>query len=253
MNGRIIAVCGGTGVGKSTICTNLATVLAEDKIVIILAPRVDYPSIQSFFNVSVSEEKSLKKLYEDISIEADVEVKDYLVQYLNTNIFILSVPDTTNVLTFADNKLLPTQLQCNNMIIALQRICDYLIIDCDTDVSNHVSAWALNYADTVINIVRANQQGIRSANAYRDYFDKIWRGKIVNVLNADKNYIDISDIKKALNKTADFDVVLSYDEQVELAENTGVPAVTQYHRIKLFGGNYKTEFMELVDLVEDIE
>ena len=49
MNGKIIAVCGGNGVGKSTICTNLATVLSEDKIVILFAPRTDYPSIQSFF------------------------------------------------------------------------------------------------------------------------------------------------------------------------------------------------------------
>lgn len=54
MNGKIIAVCGGNGVGKSTICTNLATVLSEDKIVILFAPRTDYPSIQSFFDMITS-------------------------------------------------------------------------------------------------------------------------------------------------------------------------------------------------------
>ena len=193
MNGKIIAVCGGNGVGKSTICTNLATVLSEDKIVILFAPRTDYPSIQSFLDMNIAENKSLKKLYDDMSIEESVDIKEYLVQYKNSNIFILSAPDTTNVLTFADNKILPEQNKCINMLIALQRMCDYLIIDCDTNVTNHVSAWGLNYADMVINVMKPTQQGLRIANAYQGYFSEIWRGKVVNVVNADKNYIGISE------------------------------------------------------------
>ena len=88
MNGKIIAVCGGNSVGKSTICTNLATVLSEDKIVILFAPRTDYPSIQSLFDMNIAENKSLKKLYDDMSIEESVDIKEYLVQYKNSNIFI---------------------------------------------------------------------------------------------------------------------------------------------------------------------
>lgn len=249
MNGKIIAVCGGNGVGKSTICTNLATVLSEDKIVILFAPRTDYPSIQSFLDMNIAENKSLKKLYDDMSIEESVDIKEYLVQYKNSNIFILSAPDTTNVLTFADNKILPEQNKCINMLIALQRMCDYLIIDCDTNVTNHVSAWGLNYADMVINVMKPTQQGLRIANAYQGYFSEIWRGKVVNVVNADKNYIGISDFEKALDVPVKFDIELPYDEQVELSENTGVPIINEYHKVKLFGGNYKKAFMELVDII----
>ena len=249
MNGKIIAVCGGNGVGKSTICTNLATVLSEDKIVILFAPRTDYPSIQSFFDMNIAENKSLKKLYDDMSIEESVDIKEYLVQYKNSNIFILSAPDTTNVLTFADNKILPEQNKCINMLIALQRMCDYLIIDCDTNVTNHVSAWGLNYADIVINVMKPTQQGLRIANAYQGYFSEIWRGKVVNVVNADKNYIGTSDFEKALDVPVKFDIELPYDEQVELSENTGVPIINEYHKVKLFGGNYKKAFMELVDII----
>ena len=47
MSGRIIAVSGGDGVGKSTVCANLASLLSEDdKLVIVFGTRTDYPSIQ---------------------------------------------------------------------------------------------------------------------------------------------------------------------------------------------------------------
>jgi len=135
------------------------------------------------------------------------------------------------------------------VLIALQRMCDYLIIDCDTNVTNHVSAWGLNYADIVINVMKPTQQGLRIANAYQGYFSEIWRGKVVNVVNADKNYIGISDFEKALDVPVKFDIELPYDEQVELSENTGVPIINEYHKVKLFGGNYKKAFMELVDII----
>ena len=35
----------------------------------------------------------------------------------------------------------------------------------------------------------------------------------------------------------------------ELSENTGVPIINEYHKVKLFGGNYKKAFMELVDII----
>ena len=44
-------------------------------------------------------------------------------------------------------------------------------------------------------------------------------------------------------------IELPYDEQVELSENTGVPIINEYHKVKLFGGNYKKAFMELVDII----
>lgn len=47
--------------------------------------------------------------------------------------------------------------------------------------------------------------------------DEIWRGKVVNVVNADKNYIG-SDFEKALDVPVKFDIELPYDEQVELSE-----------------------------------
>ncbi len=56
----------------------------------------------------------------------------------------------------------------------------------------------LNYADIVINVMKPTQQGLRIANAYQGYFSEIWRGKVVNVVNADKNYIGISDFEKSI-------------------------------------------------------
>ena len=103
MSGRIIAVSGGDGVGKSTVCANLASLLSEDdKLVIVFGTRTDYPSIQSYFNILVPEERSLKKLYEDVSMDLSIDIKDYLVQYKNSNVFILTVPDNTKALTLAE-------------------------------------------------------------------------------------------------------------------------------------------------------
>ena len=55
--------------------------------------------------------------------------------------------------------------------------------------------------------------------------------------------------EKALDVPVKFDIELPYDEQVELSENTGVPIINEYHKVKLFGGNYKKAFMELVDII----
>lgn len=249
MSGKIIAVCGGVNSGKSTICANLASVLSEDKLVIVFGVRTDYPSIQSFFDVLVPEERSIKKLYEDISMNMSFDIREYLVQYQKSNIFVLSAPDNTKALTFADENLLPSRQNCKNVIIALQQLCDYLIIDCDTNISNNISAWGLNYADIVINAVRPTQQGLRFVNAYKDYYREIWRGKVINVANADKNYIGIRDFEKIADGELRFDMCLPYDEQVELSENTGVPVIENYHKVKLFGANYKESFQKLIDLV----
>lgn len=251
MAGKIIAVCGNAGSGKSTICASLAATFSEqNKIVIVYGTRIDYPSIQSFFNELVPEERSIKKLYEDISLNISVHIKDYLVQYKNTNIFLLTLPDNADVLTLAESKILPDEQQCKNIILSLKNVCDYLLIDCDTDISNHVSAWGQNYADIIIHLTKPTQQGLRFENAYQRYFEHIWRGQVINVVNADKNYIGIKDFTKALNKKLSFDVVISYDEQVELSENTGIPVIENYHRMKIFGSNFKSEFMELVKIIE---
>lgn len=251
MAGKIIAVCGNAGSGKSTICASLAATFSEqNKIVIVYGTRIDYPSIQSFFNELVPEERSIKKLYEDISLNTNIQIKDYLVQYRNTNIFLLTLPDSADVLTLAESKILPDKQQCKNIILSLKNVCDYLLIDCDTDISNHVSAWGQNYADIIIHLTKPTQQGLRFKNAYQRYYEHIWRGQVINVVNADKNYIGIKDFTKALNKKLSFDVVISYDEQVELSENTGIPAIENYHRMKIFGSDFKSEFMELVKIIE---
>jgi MinD-like ATPase involved in chromosome partitioning or flagellar assembly len=250
VSGRIIAVSGGDGVGKSTVCANLASLLSEDdKLVIVFGTRTDYPSIQSYFNILVPEERSLKKLYEDVSMDLSIDIKDYLVQYKNSNVFILTVPDNTKALTLADENLMPTQQQCKNIILSLQQLCDYLIIDCDTNIRNAMSAWGQNYADIVLHIVKLTQQGLRFTNAYMDYYNEIWRGKVIHIANADKNYIGTKKFENAVDVGLHFDLSLPYDEQVELSENTGVPAIENYHKLKLFSENYRSCIFELMNLV----
>lgn len=248
MSGKIIAVCGANGAGKSTVCANLAVALGGNNIVVVFGARTDYPSIQSFFNISVPEEKGLTKLYENISLDMPIEIKDYLVQYGNSNVFIFSASDNMNVLSLADGRLSPSQQQCSNILFMLQDICDYLIIDCDTNISNEMSAWGMNKADKVINVIKPTQQSIRVYEAYRSYFNDIWRGEVIHVANADRNYIGISQFEKILN--IKFAAELPYDEQVELAENTGVPAIETYHKTRLFGGNYRDALLELVSMIK---
>lgn len=254
MSGKIVAVCGGDGSGKSTVCANLASLLSEDnKIVFVFGTRTDYPSIQSYFNVCISEEHSLKKLYEDVSMNLSIDIKEYLVQYKNSNVFLLSAPDNAKALTFADKNLMPTKQQCKNIIISLQQLCDYLIIDCDTDINNSMSAWGLNYADTVLHIIKPTQQGLRFVNAYKDYYNEIWRGKVINIANANKNYIGLKEFEKAVDGGLKFDICLPYDEQVELSENTGVPAIENYHKLRLFGDNYRSCIFDIMDLISETE
>lgn len=251
MNGKIIAVCGGAGAGKTTVCVNLAAALGEDNVVIVFGTRTDYPSLQSFFNVAVPDGKGVKKLYEDISMDLSVDIKDYLVQYQDSNIFMLTVPDSTKVLTFADTAIIPPQQQCKNILLSLRELCDYLIIDCDTDINNHMSAWGLNYADKIINVVKPTQQGLRFVNAYQQYYNEIWRGEVVYVVNGDKNYIGIKEFEKATDARIHFDAALPYDEQTELAENTGVPVFYDYHRVKMFQANYRARLLELADMITE--
>lgn len=103
----------------------------------------------------------------------------------------------------------------------------------------------------IINTVKPTQQGLRFLNAYQEYYKEIWRGQVINVVNADKNYIGIKEFEKAANGKFHFDISLPFDGQVELAENNGIPALENYYRTKLFGGNYRADFMELVGMIDE--
>lgn len=252
MEGKIISVFGAGGSGKSTVAVNLAAVLGAKKIVIVFSPRLDYPSIQSFYNIDIPEKKSLQKLYEDISTDKTYDVRDTLVQYpKNKNIFMLGIPDNTTYLTLADAKILPDRSQCESILVALKSICDYLIVDCVPDITNRMSSWALNYADTMVHVIRPTQQGLRFVNSVYEYVNIAGPKRVINVANADKGYIGLAAFEEAAEHRVHFDIALPYDEQVECSESEGQPILENYTQSK-FGSHknsYAGSFMKLVSMI----
>lgn len=222
--GKIITVYGQHGSGKTTVAVNLAYMLAERYVVGIINTQYTYPSIQHFFGLNIPQEKSFHSIY--LSPNRTRDLPQQFVQHSSRkNLFLLSVPDGTTYLTFADKNSMPDKETAIDMLLDAQEKFDYLIVDSDNDLDNVLSDFALVYADKVVYLIKPDIQGFAYSKAHSELLDdlKVSQNKRIYVANMDKNYLGLDKFEQLLS--CKIDISLPYDGQIEVAANEGFPAM----------------------------
>ncbi len=159
--GKIIAITGSNGSGKTTFATNLALLLArQKKITILVNGDINVGSTQCVLGAEIPKEKSLKKYLAD-----KIQVPEkYLVQLeRESNLYLLGVESGNNTY----QKPLFEKDQIGTLITTLSMSCDYLILDLPFDLQNGMTLLGISYADTVCVTYKATTECALWHKAYK--------------------------------------------------------------------------------------
>lgn len=215
--GKIITVCGGHGSGKTTVSANLGYMLSKNGMVGILSTNMNCGIIQHLFGAVVDDRHGL---YEMLLAKYD-NVKAFVPCPNIKNLFLMSLANSHDCLMLADEENGIDGERAKELLTDLKEMFEYLIIDCEPEVNNPLSVYALIYADKIINLIKPTITGVAFFNAYRTLFSAldIADNKMIYVSNNDKNYVGIRSIERSCGiKTI---LNIPYLKNVEQAENKG--------------------------------
>lgn len=247
--GKLIAVYGNNGSGKSTIASNLAFALSKQFLTGIIGLNTNYGSIQHFFGMRIENDKNLRNII--LSNGLDDIAKNFTQHPTQTNLFVLSMPNEDDCLKLADTSIGLDSSTAINIVVTLKEKFDYLIVDCTNDVNDPLSIYSLVYSNKVINSIKPTLQGLSFLNSYKSLFEalKVYQDRIINVSNSDKNTIGLARFEKIAN--IKFDVALPFDKKVEISESEGIPISQSMKKSKSwFKEDYLSNLKILLSLVQ---
>lgn len=215
--GKIITICGGHGSGKTTVAANLGYMLSKGGMVGILSTNMTCGVIQHLFGKIIDENNGL---YEMIMSNQE-NAKAFVPCPNMKNLFLMSLANNHDCLMLADEENGIDGERAKDIISELKDMFEYLIIDCEPEINNPLSVYALVYADKIISLIKPTITGIAVFNAYRPLFLAldIPENKILYVLNNDKNYVGIKNVERSAGIKTFLNI--PYFKNVEEAENKG--------------------------------
>lgn len=229
--GKMISIWGKSGAGKSTLASNLACCLVKKgNLVGVMGTNTIYGSLQHFFGMTITEDKSLYNAIQTFNNEDEI-IKNFVPHPVMKDLFILSMANTDDSL-----KIEKISNEMGKSILFNTRDAfDYFIIDCTDAKNDALTLISLSYADVVIEVMRPTIQGI----AYHIANEKLIDGLKINdkirlVLNCDRNFLNPKDITSKIKMNVAEN--LPYSINIERSENTGEPI---YLSGKLIGADRK--------------
>lgn len=216
--GKMISIWGKGGSGKSTFTSNLACCLAKKgNLVGVMGTNTTYGSIQHYFGMTVTEDKSLYNAIQTFTKEDEI-IKNFIPHPMMKDLFIMSMANT-------DDSLKIERISNDvgkNILFSTKDAFDYLIVDC-TDANNDALALiSLSYADFVIEVMRPTIQGIAYHIANEKLMEALKiKDKIKLVLNCDRNFLDPNTVSSKIEMKVTES--LPYSINIERSENNGEP------------------------------
>jgi MinD-like ATPase involved in chromosome partitioning or flagellar assembly len=236
--GRLIAVCGKGG--KSTIATNLAYAISDKNVTLIFDTKFSCSNVGYMLSTPITNEYNLNKII--LSTKSGIDIKDGITQHKNrNNLFILSVSDTTNWLDLTGRNSIVAPDKIKEVIFELKNRFDYIVVDCEYHPGNLFSLYSIMYADKIINVFSPDVFGIAEINSFSPFLRKFDNSKIINVANADRNFIGLSKFENLSGLK--IDISLSYEFKVQKCSNQGVPIMATTIR-----SSYVNNFKELIKM-----
>lgn len=215
--GKIITVCGGHGSGKTTVAANLGYMLSKNGMVGILSTNMSCGIIQHLFGAVVDD---CHGLYEMLLTKYD-NAKAFIPCPNIKNLFLMSLANNHDCLILADEENGIGGERAKEIMTELKEVFEYLIIDCEPEINNPLSAYALVCADKIINLIKPIITGVAFFNAYRTLFSAldIADSKMIYIANNDKNYVGIRNVERSCGIKTSLNI--PHYKNVEQAENKG--------------------------------
>lgn len=229
--GKIVAVTGMNGGGKTTFSANLACSLAfKEKVVVILAAELNYGVLQNFFGTAIENDKGTIASFSDKTEQPEKMLTQ--CSKINENIYLMSIPnDSYEVHTEGLEELKVEQL-----IRRLSIISDYLIIDCTSDLYNGITIMGIEKANYVYCLYKSTSSGVLWHRSMMPIISQLTDGQILKIVSEHQLGCE----PNAFIKTADIEVHACLPNVISapILENIGKPIYfdkdkisQRYHKI----------------------
>lgn len=157
--GKLIAVFGTPGAGKTTTAIKLAYELCQKtkKSTIYISPDISVPAISMIFP-----RKKKIHLYSLGSVidKSEIFPEDLLQNMVcpdkQDNLGFLGYKAGENAYTYA----LPTDEKAHELFLAAKKVADYVVVDCTREQHDILSEISLGYADYTAAIINPNLKSI---------------------------------------------------------------------------------------------
>lgn len=236
---KILAVYGNGGSGKSTVSGIVARYCAEKGLkTIIMSCDLSCPMMPIWLpQEKINEEESLGKAFTTKDMSIDVVAKRVQIYKPQQNIGFLAYTAEDSVLDFAldFDKIVDTIKMTRN-------ICDVLVIDCATSLSDFTVPAAIEMADQTICVLSPDLKGV---SYYRSNLKLLSASKFkiqnqIKILNGTKKYHAVKEIGDAVNGV---NYTFPYNSDIENAMLCGELVNT----LKFCGKEVK-EFLNKLDV-----
>ncbi|MCL2146372.1 MAG: AAA family ATPase [Synergistaceae bacterium] len=240
--GKIVAVWGKSGSGKSVLSTNLSCALAKRglKIALIGANRF-YGSIQHYFGMGINPDESLRTCFSEM-VYSNIE-KYFKACAMQKNLYVSSQSNYDDCLGYS--KFSRDQVK---RFLNLSGECfDIMVIECDDSIDDALSMLSLTHSELVLYVTRPTVQHAAFSNG----FESLVKGlsltdKMQVIVNYDKGYSDIATFLPFGSKHGY--TVLPFCQMIEKSENNGRPIILSKHP----DNPSKTFIGRINDLVDNI-
>ncbi len=193
---QVLAVWGSPSSGKTIISVKLARYIASQKknVILVLADMSAPPLPYVCPSSDLESETSLGSILGAAHVTETLIKQNAILHKRNEYLTMLGMLKGENAFSYAPY----TETQARELIAELRKMCDYIIIDCTSNITNDVlSAVSLIESDAVLRLVSCDLKSISYLNSQLPLL-------LDNKFNANKQY-------KAASNVAQFQA----DENIE--------------------------------------
>ena len=192
--GKLIAIYGEAGAGKTTTAVNLACSLSKNNYTVsLVSANIEYGELQVFFNVFVDREHGVFAALNDQSDQQ----QNRLALSGYQNLFILTVPNDGP----DELGLTLGAVSIENVLNRIQLSSDFLIVDCKDDLCNEITLMALYRSDNVICVHKPDNTGILWYSAHKD---TLLSFDVTHIINDNIMFMEPDSFSREIGRKIDY-------------------------------------------------